>query len=154
MSLLTWGPRCELLSQTAGEPGPSWCKRFVEEPAGLSLNDFSVHVQLGNSHGAFFQMWNLSAKWSQLKCQLRLELAFSFCWLYPPLLLPDRVSLCLSQTCRLLKVFILCFGCVDLCVAKFRCPSHSQPQQWSKMLKGDRSRSLRFFSCYSSIRNL
>lgn len=98
--------------------GPSWCKWFVKEPAGLLLNDFSVHIQLGNSRGSFFfffHMWNLSAKWSQLKYQLRLELPFSFCWLYPLLLLPDQVSLCLSQTCRHLKASILCFGCVDLC---------------------------------------
>lgn len=136
MILLTWGPRCELLSADHGQAGAphdvSGLLRSLQ--ASRSMTSLSTY-SLGTVTGPFFQMWNLSAKWSQLKYQLRFELPFSFCWLYPLLLLPDQVSLCLSQTCRHLEVFILCFGCVDLCVAKFRCPSHSQPQQWSEILR-------------------
>lgn len=62
------------------------------------LNGLSVHMQPGSSHGAcFFQMWNLSAKWSQLKYQLRLELPFGFCWLYPPPA-PSRSSFSLLES--------------------------------------------------------
>lgn len=85
-----------------------------------------------------FQMWNLSAKWSHLKYQLKLEFPFNLCWLYPLLLLPGQVSLCLSQTYQHLEVFILCFYCMGLYGAKFRCPSYCQPWQWSEMLRRGR----------------
>lgn len=70
--------------QAAHRRGALCRECFAGEPAALcSMHSLSRH-SLGTVTGPFFQMWNLSAKWSQLKYQLRLEPPFSFCWLYPP----------------------------------------------------------------------